>query len=122
MSLSEAFLRILRVADPGAIVPSLYVLQGEPGVIQDSRIDVQHGAVGTQDMDEGGNGIDDLTKVTLARPQSIFGLFAIINIGAGAVPSHDLAGLVAEGLGANKEPMINAIMSAKSRLNLIGFS
>jgi hypothetical protein len=49
-------------------------------------------------------------------------MFSIINISAGAVPSQDPASLVAERLGANKEPPINAIMAAKTRLNLIRFS
>jgi hypothetical protein len=56
-------------------------------------------------------------------PKELFlGMFAIINVGAGAVPPHDLARPVAEWLGANKEPSISAIMAAKTRLNLIGLS
>src|ERR1051326_1776996 len=59
---------------------------------------------------------------TFTATQLLLGMFSIINISAGAVPSQDPASLVAERLGANKEPPINAIMAAKTRLNLIRFS
>src|SRR5262249_42869160 len=43
---------------------------------------------------------------------------SIVNIGACAIPPHDLAGLVTERLGANEKPAIHAIMAAKTRLDL----
>jgi hypothetical protein len=69
-----------------------------------------------------GHCIDDEGQIVFVRPQSLFSLFAIINIGASAVPSHDFARFVAERLGANEKPAIHAIMAAKTRLDLVWFS
>src|SRR5262249_12623621 len=69
-----------------------------------------------------GKGCTHISSNTRLASLRVLRLFSILDIGAGAVPPHDVAGFVAERLGANKEPPVNAVMAAKSRLNLIGFS
>src|SRR5262249_32115312 len=87
--------------------PALRLFRGHPRVIEPHLIEEVAVAVRTSSPCRRGNRIDNAGKITLACPHSLFSLFAIINISACAVPPHDLAGFVAERLGANEKPAIN---------------
>src|SRR5262245_33119930 len=99
--------------------PALRLCRGHACVIQPHLIEEVTVAIRTSSPCCCWDRIDDGGEIALARPQSIFGFFPIIDIGAGSVPSLDLARLVAERLGTNQKPTINAIMATKTRLDFI---
>src|SRR5262245_33680185 len=94
--------------NPRCPVPTIDITEGTAQIFQPTPIEVVEVSVGPPGMDQCRDGIDHYRQITFVRLQSLFGLFAIVNIRAGAVPPHDLTGFVAERLGANKEPPINA--------------
>src|SRR5262249_41474654 len=102
--------------------PALRVFRGHARVIKPTLIEEVAVTVRPTGPGRCWDRIDDRSKVTLACSPRLLRLFSVLDIGAGAVPPHDLARLVAKRLGTNQEPTISAIMAAKTRLNLIGFS
>src|SRR5262245_49293555 len=105
---------------------------GRGGVVEfrAARIDQINAAVTSAGhvLDKPAQRVEDIGKRTARRhhleqpllphEQSLCP-FSIINIGACAVPPHDLARFVTERLGANEKPAIHAIMAAKTRLDLV---
>ena len=61
----------------------------------------------------------DARQVGLALAQGALGLDAIVDVGVGADPAHDLAGLVADRHGARQVPAIYAVASAQPELDLV---
>src|SRR6185295_8780702 len=56
-------LRILRVYNTSAIVPFPHLFQSEAVVIHHRLIDILHGSIGAQHVDEGGDDVSNLTQV-----------------------------------------------------------
>src|SRR5262245_17731769 len=108
--------------ETSAIVVFLGIGQGNPEVIQHCLICIQHGSISAQHMDIGGNGADHQAQIALARLQSLFRPFTVLDVGACAVPPEDLIGFIAEWFRAEEEPPINSVIAANTGLELAWFS
>src|ERR1700733_4922329 len=63
-----------------------------------------------------------LGGVSLDPLQTIFGLFSILDVGVGAVPSDDYSCLVAQSFGTEQKPAVGSIGAAHARLDVTGRS
>src|SRR5262245_39846675 len=102
--------------------PALRLFRGHSSVFEPYLIKEVAVSVPTSSPCCRGNRIDNGGKIALACPQSLFSLFAVLDICACTVPFDDLARFVAERLGTNEKPAINPIMATKTRLDLIWFT
>src|SRR5262249_35670285 len=87
-------------------------------VIQHRLIHIQDGSIGAQHMDIGRNGADHEAQITLARPQSLFRLLAIINVRDEYIPVEDSPLAVAHGDPAVLKPAIHAIEPTDAMLDI----
>jgi len=65
------------------------------------------------------NGVDDQTQIALARLQSLFSLFAIVDVCKQKIPGGYRTFYVAHWETANLEPSVNAIRAAATVLNIV---
>src|ERR1700740_1152830 len=56
--------------------------------------------------------VDFFAESNVFAMKSVFGLLAILNVGAGSIPSHDLTFVVAQWVITGQEPAISAITFA----------
>src|SRR5262249_2940955 len=80
---------------------------------------IQHGSIGAQYVDKGGDGVDHQAQIPLARPQSLFSLFPVIDVRKQEVPVGERTFRIPHWEAANLEPSVNAISAPASVLNVI---
>src|SRR5258708_29606543 len=56
--------------------------------------------------------VDFFAESDVFAMKSVFGLLAILNVGAGSIPSHDLTFVVAQWVITGQEPAVSAITFA----------
>src|SRR5882672_7813053 len=99
-----------------------HLVQRVAAIVQHCLVCLHESPLCVQDKNMLGKEIHELAKIPLILPKLFFRLPAVLYIRAGSVPPDKFAAFVAERLDANKKPPIDAIVAAKTRLDLARFS
>src|SRR5215510_15335466 len=68
--------------NPSCPVPALDISEGTAQIFQPTAIEIIEIAIGAPSVDQGRDGIDHYVQIVLTRLQSLFSLFAFLDIGA----------------------------------------
>src|SRR5262249_31663222 len=64
------------------------------------------------------NRVGDLAEIDLTRPQRLLRTFAVLDVGDRAIPSDELAGLVARRRRSKQEPAIDPVVAPQAALDV----
>src|SRR5207244_7415404 len=100
--------------DSGTEIRGGYIFDSEAGVIEHGLVRVDRNAVRALDNNGLRYSIGNAAKLALVLPQLLLRPLEILNIGIRAVPSDDIALLVAKRLAAEKEPTIFSVVATQT--------